>query len=350
MMPIVASANTDTDSKFNVIYKQNQYQQKSQSSWPDLKLDPGQKTDVDIIILNRDENTAHFKITPAQATTNSNMGYTLDVPIENAKSQIEENQYFADIISIDNTEITIPAKSKVTIPIHIYMPKSTLIGNWFGGVNISKTTVNKSKSGMTNNFEYNQVVMLSNSGTMQKPDLKLNSLKYQIDKIRSDYLQFNLTNFSEGYMSHATTAIQIYTKSGHTVGSVIKSDNHAIANGNTFHYNVPISQNLKPGKYVADFKIIDKTNNKIWHWNPEFTVSDAQFVAKSTSNWLWLIILIIILVVLLFLWIILYKKSEIVRVILLEESNFVEKDIKYQSYKKLVKDNVTVKLIKRHVK
>lgn len=350
MMPVLASANTDTDSKFNVIYQQNQYQQKIQSSWPDLKLDPGQKTDVNIVILNRDKNAAHFKLTPSQATTNSNMGYTLDVPIEKAKSQIESNQYFAKIISIDNTEITIPAKSKVTIPIHISMPNSRLVGNWFGGVNISKTTFNKSNSGMTNNFEYNQVVMLSNSGTMQKPDLKLRSLKYNFDKVRANYLQFNLTNFAQGYMSHATTAIKIYTKSGHPVSSAIESHNHAIANGNTFNYDVPVSQKLKPGKYVADFKINDKVNNKIWHWKAEFTVSGAQYVAKSTSNWFWLIILIIILLLLLLVWFILYKKSEIVRVELLEGSTIIEKDIKYQVYKKLVKDNITVKLIKRHVK
>jgi len=203
---------------------------------------------------------------------------------------------------------------------------------------------------MTNNFAYNQVIMLSNNGTMEKPDLKLNSLKYHINKISSNYLQFNLTNFAQGYMSHASTEVQIYTKSGKKIGSIIKSDNHSITNGNTFNYNVPLIKNLKPGTYVADFKIIDKVNDKIWHWKPEFKVSGAQFITKSSSNLWWLIILLLILLALLILWFILYKNSEIVRVEMLNDSQPFEKDIKYREYKKLVKNNIPVKLIKRHIK
>jgi len=349
-MPIIASANTDTDSKFNVIYQQNQYQNPNQPSWTDLKLEPGQQTTVDVTILNRANIASDFTLTPSQATTNSNMVYSLDVNLNKTRTQIQKNQYFSKIITLDHTKITVPAKSKVTIPIHISMPNTYLSGNWFGGVKISKTTINKNDVGMTNNFAYNQVIMLSNNGTMEKPDLKLNSLKYHINKISSNYLQFNLTNFAQGYMSHASTEVQIYTKSGKKIGSIIKSDNHSITNGNTFNYNVPLIKNLKPGTYVADFKIIDKVNDKIWHWKPEFKVSGAQFITKSSSNLWWLIILLLILLALLILWFILYKNSEIVRVEMLNDGQPFEKDIKYREYKKLVKNNIPVKLIKRHVK
>lgn len=349
-MPIIASANTDTDSKFNVIYQQNQYQNPNQPSWTDLKLEPGQQTTVDVTILNRANIASDFTLTPSQATTNSNMVYSLDVNLNKTRTQIQKNQYFSKIITLDHTKITVPAKSKVTIPIHISMPNTYLSGNWFGGVKISKTTINKNDVGMTNNFAYNQVIMLSNNGTMEKPDLKLNSLKYHINKISSNYLQFNLTNFAQGYMSHASTEVQIYTKSGTKIGSIIKSDNHSITNGNTFNYNVPLIKNLKPGTYVADFKIIDKTNDKIWYWKPEFKVSGVQFVTKSSSNLWWLFIIILILLALLLLWFILYRNSEIVRVEMLNDGQPFEKDIKYREYKKLVKNNIPVKLIKRHIK
>jgi hypothetical protein len=287
---------------------------KSQSYF-DLRMSPGQAQDLTVEMRNDTAEAVTVNVLPNTAITNQNGIVEYNNTSTARDSTLKTS--FKEIATTDK-EVSIPAKSKKQIKVHVQMPTNSYDGVVLGGLYFTekaKPEENKDKgSQIVNRYAYVIGVKLTETDTVVNPDLKLTSVQAKQVNYRN-VIAANIQNTQSALLKDLSIEGKVYTKGGKNVLYSTKRDNLRMAPNSNFDFGISLNNKpFKPGKYT--FKGTAKSGKQTWTFEKDFEIKgetaktyNKQAVSlKKDYTWIYLLIGLVIFLILLLVIIILIRK------------------------------------------
>lgn len=196
-------------------------------------------------------------------------------------------EHFAEIVTEGANEITLKPNETKDWAATIQMPADKYDGIILGGLHFQekKDEDAKKKSEekdvqIKNEYAYVFGVKLTETPTVVKPELALNSIKPTTKNYRN-VVEFNLQNTKATLVGGLSVDAKIYKKGNKEVLHESKRTNLSMAPNSNFDYSVDWeNQALKPGKY--QLHLVAKTADDTWEWTKDFTISSDD--AKKAND------------------------------------------------------------------
>ncbi|EMA6344131.1 DUF916 and DUF3324 domain-containing protein [Bacillus cytotoxicus] len=238
----------------------------------DLKMKPGQKQTLQVQMKNDTDKEVVVETHANTAVTNSN-GIT-DYSMTDPQFDSTLKNPFSKIAKVEK-ETKIPAKSTVTLDVNIEMPKELFDGVILGGLYFKEKEDKKAKGKsdnvqIENKYAYAIGVVLRETDTEVKPDLKLNEIKPGQVNARN-VVTANLQNTKAAMLKHLTVDAKVYTEKGKNVLHETKKEDLRMAPNSNFDYAISWENKaLEPGTYRLEMKATD--GDQKWEWTKKFTI------------------------------------------------------------------------------
>ncbi|WP_242141904.1 MULTISPECIES: DUF916 and DUF3324 domain-containing protein [unclassified Bacillus cereus group] len=238
----------------------------------DLKMKPGQKQTLQVQMKNDTDKEVVVETHANTAVTNSNgiADYSMTNPQFDSTLKIP----FSKIAKVQK-ETKIPAKSTVTLDVNIEMPNESFDGVILGGLYFTEKEDEKAKGKsdnvqIKNKYAYAIGVVLRETDTEVKPDLKLNEIKPGQVNARN-VVTANLQNTKAAMLKHLTVDAKVYTEKGKNVLHETKKEDLRMAPNSNFDYAISWDNKaLEPGTYRLEMKATD--GDQKWEWTKKFTI------------------------------------------------------------------------------
>lgn len=264
----------------------------------DLKMEPKQKQDITLTVMNSSDQEETIIISPNVAVTNQNgvidysqSGGKLDSSIKNPLSSIISKRQ----------EVKLAPKESKEVVFTLKMPDKPFEGTILGGFYIAKKENEKDLKEeknvqIRNEFSYVIGIQIRENLDEVAPELVLNKVKPALLNYRTA-VTANLQNTQATLVKELEVVAKVTKKGESKVLRETTKKNMSMAPNSNF--NFPINwdnEELKPGTYQLN--IVAKSGAKEWKLNKEFTISakeskklnkDAVELEKEEPNW-WLII------------------------------------------------------------
>ncbi|TKH91621.1 DUF916 and DUF3324 domain-containing protein [Bacillus cereus] len=291
----------------NAVVPENQVD-KNQTYF-DLKMEPGQKQTLQVQMKNDTDKEVIVETHANTAITNSN-GIT-DYSAINPQLDSTLKIPFSKIAKVQK-ETKIPAKSTVTLDVNIEMPSEVFDGVILGGLYFKEKENDKEKKNtkdvqIENKYAYAIGVVLRETDTEVKPDMKLNEVKPGQVNARN-VVTANLQNIKPAMLKNLNVDAKVYKETGKDVLHEAKKENLRMAPNSNFDYAISWDNKaLEPGTYRLEMKATD--GDQKWEWTKKFTIegkeakklNDTAVEAKKDYTLYYIIGGILLLVVLLVL-------------------------------------------------
>ncbi|WP_338207783.1 DUF916 and DUF3324 domain-containing protein [Lactiplantibacillus paraxiangfangensis] len=252
----------------------NQINQKV--SYFDLKVKPGQKQNLALIIKNSDQQAHRYTISPNLAVTNDNG--IIDYSQSKAKADSSLKFNIKTALS-EKQVVTVPAKSSKRVTVKLTVPQKKFDGIALGGINVIQElkATKKKRSGMAidNQYAYVLGVQLRESKSIEiKPNMKLHKIKATQLNYRN-YVTANLQN-DQPVIMHGLKIKSYVTAAGASKKLMVTSkDNLAMAPNSNFNFAMGDgSKQLKAGKYVLH--LTATADKGKWQFTRNFTITDKE--------------------------------------------------------------------------
>jgi len=245
-------------------------------SYFDLKMEPGQKQTIQVQMKNDTDKDVIVETHANTAITNSNgiVDYSLIEP----KFDNTLKTPFSKIAKVQK-ETKIPAKSTVTLDVNIEMPKDSFDGVILGGLYFKEKEDEKSKRKsdnvqIENKYAYTIGVVLRETVTEVKPDLKLNEIKPGQVNARN-VVTANLQNINAAMLKNLSVDAKVYTEKGKSVLHETKKEGLRMAPNSNFDYAISWDNKaLEPGIYRLEMKATD--GEQKWEWTKKFNIKGGE--------------------------------------------------------------------------
>lgn len=282
----------------------------------DLQMKPGQSQDLMVEMRNDTSEPVTINILPNTAITNQN-GIVEYSDIETVRdSSLKVG--FKDIATTEN-EVTIAAKSKKQIAVHVQMPKDSYDGVILGGIYFteksSQSEVKESKgSQIINRYAYVIGVKLTETDKVVNPELRLNSVQATQVNYRN-VIAANIQNYTPSIIKDLKIDGKVYSKGGNKVLYSESRENLRMAPNSNFNYAISLNNKpFKPGKYT--FKGVAKSGGREWKFEKDFEIKGEEsrkYNKEAVSlekdyTWIYILVGIVIVSILLIIILILLKK------------------------------------------
>ena len=242
----------------------------------DLMMEPGKKQKVQVKLKNDTSREVVVETYTNTAVTNSN-GIT-DYSTTNHKLDSTLKVPFSQIAKVEK-ETKIPPKSTITLDVEIEMPNDLFDGVILGGLYFKEKEVSREK-GKSNNvqienkYAYVIGVMLRETNSKVKPDLKLNEVKPEQVNARN-VVTANLQNTKAALLKDLSVDAKVYRENGDSILHETKKRNLRMAPNSNFDYAISWENKaLDPGTYRLEMKATD--GNQKWEWTKKFTIEGKQ--------------------------------------------------------------------------
>ncbi|MFQ6324130.1 WxL protein host-binding domain-containing protein, partial [Lactococcus garvieae] len=225
---------------------------------------------------------------------------------------------FKDIATADK-EVTIAAKSKKQIAVHVQMPKDSYDGVILGGIYFTeKNTQSEEKeskgSQIINRYAYVIGVKLTETDKIVNPELRLNDVKATQVNYRN-VIAANIQNYTPSIIKDLKIEGKVYNKGGNKVLYSKSRENLRMAPNSNFDYAISLNNKpFKPGKYT--FKGVAKSGDKEWKFEKDFEIKGEEsrkYNKEAVSlekdyTWIYILVGIVVVSILLIIILILLKK------------------------------------------
>ncbi|PLS37085.1 cell wall anchor protein [Carnobacterium maltaromaticum] len=230
-----------------------------------------------------------------------------------------------DMVSVAK-EVSIPAKSEVTVPLTITMPKESFKGILAGGITLQekesdgkKDAKNGEGLAIENRYAYVIGLVIRLSDEKIAPQMTLQNVKPDQVNARN-VITANLQNPTARFINKLSVQAQITRKGNSEV--LFKEDKEGMQMAPNSNFNFPVALNgkkLEAGTYV--FKATATSKDDKWDFEKEFTIdsktakelNDKDVSIESSYTWLYLLVgcvLLILLLAIITLVLILRKKKK----------------------------------------
>lgn len=309
-----ASVSADTNKSFSVTPLDPETKQ-TQPSYYDLKIAPNEKKILPIRIFNGAEQAIKVKININNGATNNN-GITdySGAGKKNATLKVG----FSDIATVDNEEVTIPAKSAVDVPVTVIMPETKYDGQILGGIRITSAEEKEKPkaSGIASNIAYTVGVVLSETETKVTPDISLLGVKTE-QRNSQNYISATLQNGAPVIIKKLEAKASVTKKGSKKVLYEAENSSMRMAPNSQFNYGINlVTTAFKSGKYTMT--VTGKADGKAFSFTKNFTIKSKEakefnknsvYVTDKPTNNTYLFIIIATLVLIIIASIIWYIKK-----------------------------------------
>ena len=309
-----ASVSADTNKSFSVTPLDPDTEQ-TQPSYYDLKIAPNEKKILPIRIYNGAEQAIKVKININNGATNNN-GITdySGAGKKNATLKVG----FSDIATVDNEEVTIPAKSAVDVPVTVIMPETKYDGQILGGIRVTSAEEKEKPkaSGIASNIAYTVGVVLSETETKVTPDISLLGVKTE-QRNSQNYISATLQNGAPVIIKKLEAKASVTKKGSKKVLYEAENSSMRMAPNSQFNYGINlVTTAFKSGKYTMT--VTGKADGKAFSFTKNFTIKSKEakefnknsvYVTDKPTNNTYLFIIIATLVLIIIASIIWYIKK-----------------------------------------
>ena len=309
-----ASVSADTSKSFSVTPLDPETKQ-TQPSYYNLKVAPNDQKVLPIRIYNGAEQAIKVKININNGATNNN-GITdySGAGKKNATLKVG----FSDIATVDNEEVTIPAKSAVDVPVTVIMPETKYDGQILGGIRITSAEEKEKPkaSGIASNIAYTVGVVLSETETKVTPDISLLGVKTE-QRNSQNYISATLQNGAPVIIKKLEAKASVTKKGSKKVLYEAENSSMRMAPNSQFNYGINlVNTAFKSGKYTMT--VTGKADGKPFSFTKNFTIKSKEakefnknsvYVTDKPTNNTYLFIIIATLVLIIIASIIWYIKK-----------------------------------------
>lgn len=268
-------------------------------SYFDLKVKPSQKQTLQILLRN--DTNRQIVIEPQVHTATTNVNGVVEYGKTEEKKDSTLTYKMKDLVKMKK-DVTIPAKGKKILALHLTAPEKRFDGWLAGGVTLQEKEKepkeNKKDTGLSIENKYSYVVAILLSGDSPKiaPKLQLNKIEPSQLNARN-VIQAEIQNVKPMYVNKMSVKAKIMEKGSREVLYQADKKDMQMAPNSHFRFPVPLNgQKLKAGTYTLDMTA--QSMNKSWHWTKDFTI-DAD-IAKELNqkdvtidtNYTWMYVLL----------------------------------------------------------
>lgn len=270
-------------------------------SYFELKMQPKQEQDLEIILRNDTQNAVVIEPSINSAFTNANG------VVEYGKNEAEADETLAfslaDLITVPK-EVTIPANSSTTIVLKVKMPKEAFKGILAGGITLKEkvdeeeNTVAKDKEAglaIQNDYAYVVGIVLNESDEAVKRELTLNDVFADQSNARN-VIKANLQNTTPTFINQLKVTTKITEKGKDKVLYETTKEGMQMAPNTNFNFPTSLEgQKLKAGKYTLEMDAAAGEDS--WHFTKDFEIKSDEAKAfnnqdvtiKKDNNWLYIL-------------------------------------------------------------
>ena len=321
LMAIFTGAQAATSNNtvgFEVEPVASSYQVNSKVSYFDLKLKPGQKTNIAVKVKNTSGKALTINTSAATATTNING--VVEYKEVKADKSIDLPANLSKLMTTKTPKIKLKKGETKTVTYQVKMPKKAFSGQLAGGISfLKKADKAKSKSamGVKNQYSYTIAVVLHGKKDLTKNKLTLGQVKASQNNGRNA-ISLAFENHTAAFLNQVKTNVKIYHRNGSKVVYHQTNAHEQIAPNSIYKFPLQVGDTaLKPGKYTAKIKVTSKKQH--WEFTRNFTITAAE-ADKLNQNatiqhhnwWLWIgLALLLLLLILLLIWYLRRKQKRI---------------------------------------
>ncbi|WP_339099560.1 hypothetical protein IGL98_002967 [Enterococcus sp. DIV0840] len=288
---IAQEAGGATGFVYEIKFTENQ---QKEAGYFDLKMTPGQKQTVQVLLKNpRDkEITVETSLNGAKTNMNGVLEYG---PI-NLKKDASLKYDFVDLVKAPE-KVVLPPNSEKTLDIEITMPKASYDGVIVGGIQLKKADDEDQKTqngaNVINKYAYVIAMVLQETEAKVEPELSLNKVNAGQSNARN-VVYVDVSNTKANFLDNLSMEAQIMSdKSDEVLYETKKSSMRMAPNSNmTFPVSMQ-GEKMVPGKYRAH--ILATADSKKWEWTEEFEITaeeadkfnreDVGLVQEKGTNW-----------------------------------------------------------------
>lgn len=261
-----------------------------------LRMSPGQKQTVQIMLTNRADEEQTITIGLNGAKTNSNG--VLEYGPSSIKNDTSLKYDFKDIVS-GPTEVTLQPKETAPLRLDITMPETAYDGKLVGGIYMKSKPSQKEEeekkkaTGVINEYAFVVGMVLQETDTVVLPELKLNSVYAGLSNYRNSIFA-NFSNTSAEFVSGMTVEMEVTKKGSEAVLYDTKRADMRMAPNSLIDF--PLEMNgdqMDPGEYKAH--ILVTSGEQKWAWDEEFKITkedadkynaqDVTLIQERGINW-----------------------------------------------------------------
>lgn len=290
--PTTGLATEDEGSGFTYKIIQPENQHNKAVGYYDLRMTPGQEQTITIKMNNSSSEEITVEVALNSAKTNTNG------VIEYGPSKLEKDKSlkydFADLVKGEKT-VKIPANQSIDYQLNIKMPDSQYDGVISGGIYMIQKGQTESQEAMIKN-EYGYLVgmILTETDTTLKPELKLNSVFAEQQNYRNAVF-INYSNTKPVYVDDMTVDVQIMKKDSDEVLYDTKQNKMRMAPNSQINFPVLMNgEKMVAGDYRAHILVTTENDGK-WEWEQAFKITDEEadkfnqedvsLLQESRVNW-----------------------------------------------------------------
>ncbi|MBO9164929.1 DUF916 and DUF3324 domain-containing protein [Lactiplantibacillus pentosus] len=305
---------------FDVLPVTSKYQVDKAVPYFDLKLKPGQETDLSVRIKNTSKQEITVNTTIAPATTNANG--VVEYQTMPDGQNIDEPAKVTQLITTASDKVTLAQGTSKIVTFKVKMPEHAYDGVVVGGLSfLKKAAKQQSKSAMAikNQYAYSVAVVLHGKQALTKNKLTLGKIKATQN---NGYNQISLAlqNHTAAFLNQVTTEVKVYRRGGQKVLYQQKNQHGQMAPSSVYQLPLRVGRDaLKPGKYTAKLAVTSKKQHWTFTKDFEITSETARTLNKTAviephTNWqLWLSLGGLLILLLLVAWYIHRKQQRIKR-------------------------------------
>lgn len=302
---------------FSVVTELPENQLDSKKTYFDLLMTSDQTQTVHIHLANETDKEVIVEPVIHSATTNSSgvVEYGESVS-EKDQSLVHDMTELIDVVS----NIKIPAKGHVKLPVTIRMPKEKVTGKIVGGITLKEQATAEKKEpsaelAIENLYSYVVAIVLQDNQTKIEPELQLNQV-VATQKNYRNVIEATVQNSTPTFINKLAIETSI-TKKGEKELLYQENKNEMQVAPNT-NFNYPISlkgEKMAAGDYTLRMTATSKDHR--WEWSKDFTIKpevarelNQQDVSIPTdNNWLLYLVVGLLLTLVIILLGLLRKKQ-----------------------------------------
>ncbi|CAD5896742.1 C-terminal membrane anchored cell surface protein [Carnobacterium maltaromaticum] len=263
-------------------------QQDKNKSYYDLKLEPGNKQELKVVLKNGTDKEVEIETSVSRATTNLKgvveYGKTKDKKDESLVYNIE------DFVEIPENNVKIPPNESKELTIKVEAPEKTFEGIMAGGLTFKEVTkeekVDEKNTGLAIKNEYAYVVGLVLHGENEDMPSEVNLIHVEAAQVNArNVINGTLQNPKAKYLNQVAVNATVTKEGSKEVLYETKQDTMQMAPNSNFQFPISLDgEPLKPGKYTLNMDVSSLTDS--WKLTKNFTIEKEvadKFNAKDVS-------------------------------------------------------------------
>jgi hypothetical protein len=267
-------ANASMQFTYETVKPENQ---QGEVEYFNLRMTPGQKQTVEVLLTNRAEQEQTILVSLNGAKTNSNG--VLEYGPSSIKNDPSLKHDFKDIVK-GPKEVTLGPKETIPLKLEIAMPETSYDGKIVGGIHLKakptkeEEAANKKASGVINEYAFVIGMVLQETEAKITPELKLNKVYAGLSNYRNSIFA-NFSNISADFVDNMTVEMEVSKKGSAAVLYDTKRSDMRMAPNTLIDF--PLEMNgdeMEAGQYKAH--IVVTSGEHKWSWDKDFTITNEE--------------------------------------------------------------------------